>query len=75
MGYGVNTQEVYNSINIITVEQENEFTCAGCNNRFTKLQTDSGIITEFDMLFPSTSLQNAVLVCDDCYDEVWGLAN
>ena len=49
-----------------------EYTCSACGHTFLKSQTDEEAFEEFNDSFPDEDIEEGVLVCDDCYNEIMG---
>ena len=48
-----------------------EYTCAACGETFTKVWSDEEATAEAEQLFPN-DLDDLVVVCDDCWQEMVG---
>ena len=48
-----------------------EFTCAACGGIFHKGRPDGEAAAEFAKLEPDQKLEDAVVVCDDCFNKIY----
>lgn len=52
------------------MSKEEEFTCGNCFKEFIKLNSEKEAMEEAVDIFGE--VENPVLVCDDCYNELMG---
>jgi len=50
--------------------KENQYQCENCGGIFERGQSDEKALEELSKEFPNTSIDNCVLVCDNCYKEI-----
>lgn len=46
-----------------------KYKCARCGVEFEGARTDEEVREEFMHTFPGENLQNALVICDDCWQE------
>lgn len=49
------------------MSKSNTFCCAACGGVYEKAWTDQDAAEEFDAVFPDEEIENAEVVCDDCF--------
>lgn len=52
-----------------TAQLKQHYICAECGNTYEKIWSDSQAAQEFEGHFPGMSLEDAVIVCDECFNE------
>lgn len=50
-----------------------QFTCSLCHKNYDKERTDEEAMAEAEEEFSAEELEEAAVVCDDCYREIMGL--
>ncbi|KKN10359.1 hypothetical protein LCGC14_1037200 [marine sediment metagenome] len=46
----------------------NKFTCANCDKTFGKVSTEEEVMEEKERLWGDISLDECVIICDDCFN-------